>query len=66
MSIRSPLSPLFFLYYLWVIYNPWGKAKTPLAVESAISEDHYQKSNTAEVSLQTYLVLTIQATRAHG
>lgn len=46
--------------------DPWGKAKTPLAVESAISKDHYQKSNTAKVSFQTYLVLTKQATRAHG
>lgn len=46
--------------------DQWGKAKTPLAVESAISEDHYQKSNTAKVSFQTYLVLTIQATHAHG
>lgn len=37
-----------------------GQGQDPQAVESAISEDPYQKSNTAEVSLQTYLVVIIQ------
>lgn len=43
LGFSSSITPLGVLF-LTMGADPWGKAKTPVAVEFAISEDQYQKS----------------------